>query len=305
MKIITDLSECEQVWNTFSPHITIWDEWEVALSFFEESQIKLQFIQSENGVLPLQKENSTFYLFGNDYTERTTFWFPIQNFANFYDALPDNTILLNMDEDQIAQIKTLFPQFESQIFADDTNYSLNLAKLEHNMSNYLAQFSSKHRKNLRYDLEKVSAYKVCESDLSIYDTFIQFNIDRFGENSDFTSKDFAEKFKLFLTTLQKRGELIVLTLQDENNKVVAIEICAKHKETFYVLNGGYTNTIKNIGKKMIFETIAYAISQKYRTIDFLAAPKGSWKELWNLEATQLYSVHKNLTPENAQKYLPK
>jgi len=106
----------------------------------------------------------------------------------------------------------------------------------------------------------------------------------------------VNEMKEFFKVMMDKGILHTLTIKI-NNEIKGVEYCAFFNNIYYVINGGYDVTIKNLGKVIIKECIEKAISLKSDEIDFLAGEIG-WKELWNFNKDQYYSLHVNNLEQN-------
>ncbi|MEK7065217.1 MAG: hypothetical protein AAB963_02115, partial [Patescibacteria group bacterium] len=77
----SDLEECQRLWEKFSPHETIYDEWDWRYTFYKYHNYRLKFIVGidagqEIGVLPLQyePEEGFWEFFGGPFMERNNVW---------------------------------------------------------------------------------------------------------------------------------------------------------------------------------------------------------------------------------------
>ena len=137
MNIVKDLSECEKLWKQFSLHETIWDDWDVALSFFDKTRHEPYFLVADYGLLPLWKDktNNRFYFFGGEYPENRKFWFPIEKFKEVFSHLPNNTKIFDIQGEMVDSFLKEWPEFEKFFTEEDYHYFLNL-----NNFNYLFDF---------------------------------------------------------------------------------------------------------------------------------------------------------------------
>ena len=167
-----------------------------------------------------------------------------------------------------------------------------MGKFGHDLKKYFACFGKKHRKNLFYDLRKFEELN-CEVEwqgMENFDKIVEFNIKRFGRDSDFSDPLHKKEMKAFFSILQKKGALYTSAIKIKGN-VEAVEFSAFYNGNYYVLNGGYNREIRNIGKLLIIENIKKSIELRAKEIDFLVGDTG-WKELWNLDKESCYTFSK-------------
>jgi hypothetical protein len=292
--IITDLSECEKLWKKHSPAKSIWEDWDVAVSFLGP-KYKPHFIHTQNGLIPLVLESDKKYgIFGGEYPEDVRFWIDINSFDEFVKIIPDRTVIFDMNFEQVSQIKHKFPQHAELFAEEDKQYLLNLEKLDYSIQNYLKTFSHKHRKNLVYDLKKVQELNIekCWGGIEYFDDLVKFNIKRFGDESDFLDAEFVSRLKNFFVLMDKRNSAYFLAIK-VNGVIQGVEAAVIYNNTYYLINGCANLEIKNLGKLLIFEHIKKAMELKCHTMDFLVGDTG-WKELWNLEYKTCITFRKGI-----------
>ncbi|MBI2573025.1 GNAT family N-acetyltransferase [Candidatus Woesearchaeota archaeon] len=303
-EIITNITECEKLWNTFSPHQNLWDEWNYVSALYDEENNQLHFIVIKDnadpnhnvGLLPLvyKKEENLYRRFDGEYGEDYTFWLDPITLLKVIESLPADIKLFDINAQAATQALDTAPALSQYLKEDDFHYFIDLEQYNHQIAQYLQTFSKKHRKNLLYDLRKLEEMQYVLSwepfNPHHYKLFTDLNIARFQEESDFTNQRFADLFKKFLSNFDQKKLLhtLVITL---NNQVIAIEYAALYKGTYYVLNGGYDPKIENIGKLLIFEHLKRAMNLKANRIDFLAGDSG-WKKLWNCQSEPYYALYR-------------
>jgi len=290
--IETDIKKCEKLWNKYSTHSLIWEEWGVVFSLFSKSKEKPYFIHNDKGLLPLwyDTEEKTYYFFGGSYPEDKTFWFDINYFDDFMSAFNGEIKLFYINKKVAHEIIDNFPKYKDNFHNDENHYFLNSKKLDHSIENYLKMYNKKHRKNFLNDMKKFESMtvEIRQSEMEYFNIFTKYNADKFGDESDFAEEEFSKIIKKFFTYLSGKKMLTAVVIKNEEKKVIAIEYGTLFKDVYYVINGGYDHKIKNLGKYLMFEQIKYAMSTKASIIDFLSGSPGCWKELWKFECEPYY-----------------
>lgn len=282
LRVVNNLERCRFYWNKFSPQENLFDLWEYRFCFYKGYGYEPHFIVGEEegeavGVLPLwyEKKNSFYTFFGGLFPEPNSFWIKDkEKVKEFLDFCPHPTNLYYI----------LSPEDNSgRLVKDEKNYYLDLKKLGGEIERLFSAFSKKHRKNLRYDLRKLEkrGYEVKDNQLADFEKMVNFNQNRFKENSDFNEPEMVLSMKELAKTaaLQQRLNLISLEIE---GKTGAVELGVEYNRCYYVLGGGRDLEIENIGKLMVREQIKRAMAKGLEKIDFLSTDSG-WKSQWHLE----------------------
>ena len=297
LKIIEDMKECKLLWEQFSPHESLWDEWFVVESLYDSNIHRSYFLWMEDkGLLPMWYDSlkSQYRFFGGGYPDNRSLWFAPDLFSDFYNGLPPATWLIDISHLSIKQLLDAYPEHADKIKQDDTSYFIDFTKLGHNIDAYLSTFSSKHRKNLKYDLRKLSeaGYRVVwGNDPERIDSLISLNKERFGSNSDLSSSEGEKEFRNLVRVLSEK-DLLHTSSVYLDEEIVGVEIGVMFGNTYYLFNGGFSLNHNNVGKLMIFSHIQKAIELKAEKMDFMVGDTG-WKSLWNLETSPVYSIRKD------------
>lgn len=300
-EIITDISECKKLWEKFRKDTNIWTEWDIVLSFFDEKIHRPHFIilkdenegNKEVGLITLWLDlrDNKYTHFGGERMENRTFWVDEKYLPEIKNALPSQTYLFDMNGEQIKKILELSPDFRVILGEKDKRFFLDLRKIK-KIEDYLERFGKKHKKNLLRDLKLLenTNYSLKWTKENNIDKFVELSKARFKEDSDFNDEDNHKEMKSFTTYLEEKNMLHTL-LVEINGQIKGAELAVKYKDNYYVINGGYNPEIKNLGKLLIIEHIKKAIELNSKEIDFLVGDTG-WKELWNLDTEECYSVIK-------------
>lgn len=300
-EIVKNLDRCKALWNKYTPKDKIWDEWDVACAFYDDHAYDLYFMLfkdddgKELGLLPLYKdnENNTHYFFGEGFPEMRRFWFDMELLPQVFEMIPTPIKIFDMQGEYVKNLLERFPEMQTYFSDIDFRYYLNLKKLDYKLENYLKTFNKKHKKNFLHDLKKLKEtikYELIWEELEHIDDFINFNLTRFGKESDLDDKQFLKEMIRFLKVIKDMKIMHTLTIIIDG-KVEGIEIAAFYMNKYYVLNGGYNREIKNLGKLLIFEHLKKALELKSDEIDLLVGDTG-WKKLWNFDKEACYTFQK-------------
>ncbi|MGV8168704.1 MAG: GNAT family N-acetyltransferase [Candidatus Nanoarchaeia archaeon] len=297
--IVNNLSECEKLWKKFRKDENIWTEWEIVLSFFDEKIHAPHFILLKEGTaevglitLWLDKRDNKYTHFGGERMENRTFWIDEKYYPQIHSMLPDETYLFDMNGDHIKEVIAKNPQMEKFVMEKDTRFFLHLETIS-SEEDFLARFSKKHRKNLLRDLDMLEShdYKLIWDHANHAETLMQLSRERFKEESDFHDEDNKKEMNSFLELLARKKMLHSLTIEIDGN-IEGVEIAAKYRDHYYVINGGFNPKIKNLGKLLIIEHIKKAIELGAEQVDFLVGDTG-WKDLWNLDKEECLTIIKD------------
>lgn len=297
-KVIENFDEGLKYFEKFNVKDCLWDLTEVSLSQFDEKYHKIYFIvlidnEIEVGLVPLVFDinENKYYYFCGFHPENRKFLFEPKYFKYLYDILPTPVSLIDFNTINCKEMVNE-DEFEKYFNDKDKHYFLDLKNIDYSFDKFLERFTSKHKKNLKYDLKKVEEknYTYLWEKLENYDYLVKFNTARFGKESDYDDSDFVAKSKALFDVLDSFGNIQTLFVKDQD-KVIGIEIGVIHNNIYYVINGGYDRSYKNLGKMIMYKHIMNAIKYKCIKIDFLVGD-GGWKELWNLDYEYYYTLRK-------------
>lgn len=297
--VVTEIKECERLWNIFSPDEYLFDSWEYRASFYDPIHHSLYFIVGREeeeivGILPLWKAKNVSYheWFGGEFPERNRFMIKDKRrIPEFISQLPEDVWLPYFEKGSLKYLPS---------HTEETRFFLELKKYNDSLDGYLATFSGKHRKNLKRDLSALTSlnYSVIRNSMQDFQRMIELNARRFEKKSFFSEKDFTDGFRRLIEIAHKRDELEMLSITIAG-KTEAAEAAILHKGTYTVLLGGNNLGIANIGKLLTIEHIKNALAKNATIIDFLVDDCG-WKKMWNMSEEPLYEYSKDPPTEPAQ-----
>ncbi len=291
-KIISDLEEASKLWNLFSHKTDWWDLWEVRQCFIDGKKHPLHFIAGYDeqgeaaGLLPLWfNENEKVYTWlGDDFPENNRLWVKDKSRLNlFLEQCPVQTVLYYLDQEE----KKYYNFAESP----DHKYFLDLTAYQ-GPDDWLAGFSKKHRKNLRYDLKNLLAEgfeaKFDSFDRSFIDlaqVMSRFNLQRFGEESLFAEPGFLESMVELMSLAEAKKCLHLVSIFKEG-QLVGAEFAVLWNQVYIVMIGGSDPTVDNLNKLLAYQHLANAFALKATKFDLLAGC--DWKKQWHFAQEKLY-----------------
>lgn len=301
--ILDDIDTCEKLWNQFTPNTSIWDLWKTVFSLYDPDLHRPHFIFIEDGdqrgLLPLWYDSTEKYyaFFGGSFPENRSFWFPLEMFRLFFEAMPTNTVLFDINGPTVEKIIEVYPDFAESFIEKDFRYFLNLKRFNYSLENFFKTFSHKHYKNLRYDLKKAEQVPYEKTWLDkkfpteeLVEDVVALNKKRFGINSNYTDPELASALKSFCRYLESEGYLHVFSVKLEG-KVVGVGAAAFYNQHYYLFEIDSDAECKNLGKLITMEHIRRAASLKAEEVDLLVGDTG-WKQLWNFETESVYRLNK-------------
>lgn len=313
IKLSRNLTECEQLWNKFSPNNSVFDLWEVRDAFYQGYKFAPYFLSfykgSENvGVLPLwYNANPTFGKTASDFEKYT--WFG----SNW----PEDNVFFVKDEEIIpllllscpkpVELACIRPYEEYEFLKDIPGYSLEeeekyFLDISHikTLNDFLTHLKKKKRYNLRRDRKRISALnpKVIMGDKIILEEMFKLSIERFrkkypdepSEQSAFEDERRKEVFRALVTNAKDYQVRLITTILD--NKIEAVEFGLVYKKTYYALNAGVdVSHFSGLGIYSNLLVIEDALNLGCTKIDFLESDN-NWKASWQLESFYQYSFKK-------------
>ena len=288
VEIITDIHETEKIWMAYKDE-SICSSWKYRSCFFDPDVFETHFVivngpTSILGVVPLWKEKRTGELdwFGGEFFDGNRFFVhDVSKIPLVLERISGPVHLISIPMDQGAS---------AQLPIDDYRYFIDIEKIGYSFDGFLKRFSSKHRKNLRYDLEKLTTHcEVYHNRVEDFVYMVEQNIKR-NENSFFLDEWFRNGFKRMVLAAKESNELEMLSICIDG-VLASVQVAILHNREYLVLLGGNDPDIKNVGKLMMMEHIKNAIAKKAKIVDFMSTDTG-WKQLWNLDAEPVYAFKK-------------
>jgi hypothetical protein len=298
-RMVTDLKECQTLWEGLIRPKAICDLWEFRACFQRHFKRDPSFLVLEDrkgiaAMLPLSyiREEDLFVFFpgeiwrGKTWLERNPIYLRDRHFLEeILLACPERTYLRYMDVADVERWPSLEP--------DETGYVLYPAELNFDITAYCGRFSSKRLKSIRKTIHEITAgegfFRV--NALEDFNLIVDLNVGRFGPDSYIYNMPFRESFRDVLSFLKSKGWLRMVTLEVHGQKV-AVDLGALYRGHYTVFLGGTSAEFPGIAKAMNMHHIEFAFANRLKKLDFLCGDF-HWKKLWHLDVEPLY---KFLTP---------
>tara|TARA_Y100000034_G_scaffold89941_1_gene108308 strand:+ start:4586 stop:5527 length:942 start_codon:yes stop_codon:yes gene_type:complete len=297
-EIVTDISECEKLWKTFSVNKKISDMWEFKFCFHKYFNNLPHFIVHKKhgkvvGMLPLSYDNEQklfkFFPGDDDWIEKNSiFLHKKRSLKELIKMCPANTKLTGIDE---------IPLYKKMFQDDDCTYSLYPKEFNYNLNNYHKLFKRKHVRNILRDLRKINKKGVdiirCPKSYKKYYKIVKkWSVKTFGDKSYFYDKRFVKAFSDVLDLFMKK-EIMYMTVVKVDDELAAIDFGCIYGDTMTVFAGGVNPKFRNqgIAKFINMEHIKYGFDCKLDKLEFLAF-NFNWKEMWHLKKEKLFKFMK-------------
>lgn len=270
-KIVENPEEAEKIWEIFSPHKKLDDEWNFRYTWMKYLNIPLHFIvgfdnEKPVGLLALQYNtgkglspkllnmDKPFLEFfgGVDTDDNRVFLLPgyEKYMTQFLEKIHQTAVLTSLsNEYKVGSSESVF-------YLDRFEVDLNGIT---DFDSYIdLHLSGKARRNVKHELRrsKLEGYKVdiVDGDESDLEQLFQFSIDRFGERSSFHRED---RRKVYYDFLKLYPVDIFKVLLDGVTKAVVYGIV--YNKTYTGINVGYDYSVPSFGKFLLSATVPRAI----------------------------------------------
>ncbi len=302
IRFVTEVKECEQLWEQFSPHERAWDEWELMYAFHDEAIYRFNFLVHEtdgvaDGLIPLVFDTSdgSHELFGGCYPDARVLWVDYQHFPECFEALPENTAFFDLWGSWVDKLLAIYPEFEPNFAEKDIQYYLVPADFDYDFVNHINTFSSGKRKGFLYDLRRLRGRgaQLNWSDDDESELFINLSIKNFGAESDHNVEGGKQEVRRVVSELKKLGYLRTLTISFDGVKQ-ATSMSAHFKNTWVSLYASSNNDIDSLGKLLNSETIQEGCRLRVDEINYMTGM--AWKAAWHMKENPCRSMRKPAKP---------
>lgn len=302
IRFVTEVKECEQLWEQFSPHERAWDEWELMYAFHDEAIYRFNFLVHEtdgvaDGLIPLVFDTSdgSHELFGGCYPDARVLWVDYQHFPECFEALPENTAFFDLWGSWVDKLLAIYPEFEPNFAEKDIQYYLVPADFDYDFVNHINTFSSGKRKGFLYDLRRLRGRgaQLNWSDDDESELFINLSIKNFGAESDHNVEGGKQEVRRVVSELKKLGYLRTLTISFDGVKQ-ATSMSAHFKNTWVSLYASSNNDIDSLGKLLNSETIQEGCRLRVDEINYMTGM--AWKAAWHMKENPCRTMRKPAKP---------
>ena len=283
-EVISDISECEKIWNYFSPKETLFDLWEFRMFFHEVYGRRPYFLTIKKNdkmlaCLPLAYEEAekAYAWFGSSWQEDCRF-FAVDPFyvpiLLFFSPKPLHLYGICSED------KGKLPEFINTK-EEEGNYFLNL-ETKTSINDYFIFLNKKKRYNLKRDYKYIKSFGpvMIEDEFEHYDKMVQITNQRFhkrGLETDFDTDPYMERIFKNIVSKSKKDFKVKMLRAEIEGKIAGIDIIAEYNNLYYPLRGGNdTTNFPGIGNFLNIYEITEAIEKNMKEINFLQYDYG-WK----------------------------
>jgi len=297
VQVVTDISTCQQLFESFSPKDTVFSTWDFRFAWYNAYKYLPAFFviyynDKPVGLLPLWYENDKkqFRWFGSWWMEESSFWVFNQKYIPLLLALaPERTYLNAITIDSnLAKILKLEP--------DDPKYVLDLRN-KTSAEEFLIKLKKKQRYNLKRDYRIIESLRpeIEINNYSSLEELFKLSINRFaekGEHSDFIDDRRKEAFRQIIKQAKSYQVRIIKT--KINHQTASLDFAFLYKDCYCAAKcGNNVKAFPGIGNFINLYQINEAIQMGFKKIDFLEISYG-WKEKI-FQSMPLYYFQKGLT----------
>ncbi|HUU79910.1 MAG TPA: GNAT family N-acetyltransferase [Acidobacteriota bacterium] len=291
---ITDMDECQKLWESLIRPRWISDLWEFRLCFHRHFNCKPCFLVLEDrkglaGMLPLSyiPDGEMFVFFpgetwkGKTWIERTPYYLRGQEFLpDLLLSCPERTYLRYMEIPE----ESISPDLE----VDEIGYVLYPSDLDFDLSLYRQRFSNKKFKSIIRTIKALTGDDGTfhSNRLEDFEAIVDLSLQNFGTDSYLDDYRFRESVRDMMYFFDRINCLRMVSIEI-NGTVVAVDLGAAHKGSYTLFLGGTHQSFPGIAKVMNMNHVEFAFNQGLRKIDFLCGDF-HWKKLWHLDPEPLY-----------------
>lgn len=303
LKVVSNLNQCQEIWNLFSSKKSLFDLWSFRFSWYEGYQYQPCFytIYEEKkplACLPLwfDIEKKRFEWFGSYWMEDNDFFYLDDRFIKILFKIAPKPVYLNAISSSLVKKVDFFENHS--LLPDRPKYVFQFNNIK-NMDQYLSTLSKKHRYNLKRDylnIKKNFKPKIeifYSNNFSYFEELISLSKKRFnGMLKDQTDLIIPQRIKTYKSILKNQGNYRVKFVRVQiQNFVAAIDLVIVTKDRYYPLKGANDiNRFPGIGNFMTYIEFEDALKTGFSYIDCLQDDYG-WKHKY-LSSKHLFKIHK-------------
>lgn len=282
-----DLDYARDIWEVLSPHKTIDDEWDFRYAFFKHLHYTPHFLTAFDGnepvgLLPLQynadyglkppyaPESAGFLeIFGGDDTDNNELLI-----KPGYEDVERELLLRAPERTILAPLSLRYKtKYNATLYAK--RYELDLTGLT-GYEDYLEKYwSGDHRKTMKKQVRRIQknfAVEIVYNRYEDIDKMIEFNLERFKDESSFRFSYRGEIFKDLIKSFNVQTISVLI-----DGKVEGVSYGIFHKNVYVGMNAGVNHKIRDLGKLLILMQIERGINLGCKLYDG-GKGSGEWKE---------------------------
>ena len=252
---------------------------------------------SPDGLVPLVHDTTLdrYMLMGGSYPDGRVLWLQYEDFPEFFEQLPEPTILFDLKQSWVDGLLQAYPQYEANFGEPELRYYLVPSEFQFDFYKHLDTFSTERRQKFLYDLQHIRKREpvLRWSDDNESDLFIELVNRNFGADSDYASEENARELRRVIGELQQSGRLKTLTIEVEGVRQ-AVSLSLLHGNKMVALYAASNNDYNNLGKLLNVETIQEACRLRVNEISFMTGMR--WKADWKMKGEPCLTLRKPPAP---------
>lgn len=298
-----ETQECSNLWAMFSPKKDAWDDWDLMFAFHDQDRHRLNFLVHINndghpdGLIPLvhDTKQNRFTLMAGSYPDGRILWLQYQDFPEFFEQLPEQTVLFDLKQSWVNDLLQLYPQFEDNFSEQDLRYYLVPSEFGFDFHKHLETFSSDKKQKFLSDLRNIRRREpvLRWSDENEANLFIEMVNRNFGAQSDYADEENANEVRRVIDQLKRSRRLKTLTIEVDGVRQ-AISLSLLHGNKMVALYASSNNDYNNLGKLLNVETIQEACRLRVGEISFMTGMQ--WKANWKMKSEPCLTMRKPPAP---------
>ena len=269
VKVISNVNECRDIWESVMPRETMWDLWEVRATFQRHFRRQPHFIVE---------------------TWQGKTWLE-QNRIIAADAGTYRMLLAACPTPHHLRY-LVPPPFLTRVIStvDEIGYHFIPPMYDYAMDRYFDVFSHKTSKRLRRELEGLEALvtEIRYDNPDDFDLMVRMNVERYGTFSYFYDPRFRESFRCLANTLQQSDRLRMVTVVMDGQPA-AVDMGCVYNNTYTVLAGGTSAAFPGVAKFINTLHMRRGCDERYDAVDFLCGDF-SWKTMFHLSPRPLFML---------------
>lgn len=304
-EIITEKDKAKEIWEYFSPHLKIDDEWEFRYTWIKHLDLPLHFIVGYDGDEPvgllaleqntnkglgpklLNMDEPFLEFFGGvDTDDNYIFLKPGYEHltSEFLEQIHTPAILTSLKTEEGYATKNATPEFYLNRYEIDITGATDF-------DSYIDKnFSGKTRRNIKSEAKvrfKDEKVEILDGTIDDLEYLFQLSISRFGDRSSFNMeyrrKTFRDLFQNFDIDLFKVAI---------NGEIKGIAFCNVYKERYTGINIGYDYSTPGLGKFLVVSSIPRAAKRGCTIYDAGQGDTG-WKSAFHFTKISQYQLKLN------------
>lgn len=298
VKVHSNIEECYELWNLFSPDKTLFQLWDFRFAWYRGYGYMPYFYtiyerKKPMAVLPLWYNDyeRVYEWFGSDWPEDNVFFLSDPEYFPLLVKIAPKPFSLRAirPEDIPAEMNGFFsedePKYHREVPATSTFEEL------------LSSFSKKHRYHLRHEYTKMSSlpllieWKTGQDQLVSLSNLRDLSVQRFEGKQKGSTFSNPKRFNTFHNIFKNQGRYSIVTLSVKvQNHFAVIDIIGIYRKNYYLLQGANdTFRFPGTGVFVTYLELEDAVKRGIRYIDALQ-DDNNWK-------------HKYFLPKRMMKYV--